>query len=166
MNYYLDKYPFAAIVSRELLPEFKRFGSQDMGWDDEKEIPLLSEWLHKTIWKDEKSFEDNMKRLIKFLFRATMDQSQALQLAEDQLSAIIRRDPFIPEYFGFEESSNGVYTKDDIILEQIGGGRYRITFSDNMEFDLMIPTALIGFFVMASLGIVSFESNLNIEENG
>lgn len=159
MNYYLNRYPLIAIVSKEALPEFKRFGSQDMGWDDEKDIPLLSEHLHKTLWIDEDAFENNMKRLVKFLFRATMNQSQALQLAEDQLSSILRRDPFIPEYFGFEDKGNMIYQKEDVIMEMIGGGRYRISFGDSMELDLIIPTALIGFFVMASLGIISFEDN-------
>ncbi len=159
MNYYLNRYPLAAIVSKEALPEFKRFGSQDMGWDEEKDIPLLSEHLHKTLWIDEDAFESNMKRLVKFLFRATMNQSQALQLAEDQLSSILRRDPFIPEYFGFEDKGNMIFQKEDVIMEMIGGGRYRINFGDSIELELFIPTALVGFFVMASFGIISFEDD-------
>jgi hypothetical protein len=148
MNYHLDKFPFGTLQSFVFLSEQDRF--------------------------DQDNFDNTVNSIDpQMLVESLKKHSMALQVCEDQLKPFLRQDPFIPDYFGFKQkevqvidedgndSSYIAYTKDGatLIPDYAMPGNWKMMDENGkIIVTLLIPNAMIGFFVMASLGFTDFVS--------
>lgn len=168
MQYHLNQFPFEKIGTKILIPDEDRFGEENFDYSEEEGGEKIS-----VKEKIKRFFSPKWKLSKKETIKHLRDHSMALQIAEEQIAAIIKPQPFIPEYVGFTsrmvtiimDAPGGEATKktvmgylkgDNMLVSHSHPGHWTLHNANTGEkrLDLLFPNAMVAFMTLGAMGII------------